>query len=228
LDDPAAAPKVLFTEADIKSALNVRYLELREKARFVGDGSALKITYETGVNGTYLYDLPADFLRLKTVHVDLDGGDLSSIGPGSARIRLLEPQPFENVWDAYQVEKLIETRHVSIFDRQYAILAPIDADSAGSNSIRLVYEAATAELTQDDDEPTISRHFHDVIPRLAAVDLLASKNMDNQTQSNLAFARMREFELSVTEELWSPDSQAYVAGLDDQEEFTQRMGTIDW
>jgi hypothetical protein len=228
MDDPSTAPKTMFTDAQIKSALNVRYLELREKARFVGDGSGKKIAYETGVNGTYLYNVPADFVRMTSVHIDLDGGNLSSLAPNAARIRILKPTPFENAWDAYQAETLTDIEAVSIFNRQYAILAPVDADAAGTNSIRLVYEAATAEMTGDTDEPTIARPFHDVISRLAAVDLLATKNMENSIQTNIAFARMREFELAASEELWSPDSVAFVAGLDDQDDFTQRQGTIDW
>jgi len=228
VDDPSTAPSKMFSDATIKSFLNVRYLELREKARFVGQGSALKIAYDDAVSGTYLYSMPTDFVRLMDAQIDLDGGDLSALAPSAARIRVLEPNDFTTAWQAYQAETLTEASTVSIFNRQIAILAPPDATAAGTNSIRFVYEASTAELTNTTDEPTINRQFHDVICRLAALDLLSTKNMENQTLSAIAFARMKEFELNATDELWSPFTTAYVAGLDDQNVWTQNSGFIDW
>jgi len=228
LGDPATAPVPLFADATIYSHLNVWYQTMREKARFVGDGSALKIAYDTGVDGTIEYSKPADFVRLREVHVDLDGGDLSALAPNAARIRILDKVDYTEAYNAYQAEELVDIQAVSIRDATIAILAPIGATAAGSNSIRFVYEASTADLSGDTDEPDFARPHHHTICRLAAMDMMVTKNLENSTQANLALRALDEFERYVSDELWQPNSVAWVAGLSDQDTYAQRSGTIDW
>ena len=228
MDDPSGAPRPLFTDAEIKSYLNVWYLTLREEARFVGEGSALKIAYDTAADGTIEYAMPVDFIRLRSTEIDLDGGDLSALAPNAARIKVLEEIDYVQAWQSYQLETLTTISTVSLRDRFIAILSPPDSTAAGTNSIRFVYEASTAELSGDTDEPTLARPHHPTIARMAAVNMLATKGLQNSTLSALASSGHAKFLQAASDEIWAPNSSAWVAGLDDQDSHSQRSGSIDW
>ena len=226
--DSSTAPNPMFTDQQVKDFLNNSYLALRDAARFVGQGTALKIAYDAPVDGQIEYSKPADFVKLVSCELELAGLDLSSTAPASANIRLLTPVDFTAAWQDYQTDRTTTSQFVSIRDDKITIIAPPGAAAVGSNAMRFVYEASTALLSADGDEPTIARPYHDVICLNAAVVMLASIDQANTTIERMARRREGMFIDSVTEELWTPDGQSVVAGLDDQTEWNTNAGFMDW
>lgn len=226
LSDPSTAPRPLFSTQNIKDFLNIAYVELRDKARFVGDGHLVKVSYANAVAGTADYAFPSDMVKLRSVELELDGGNLSSLAPSAARIVVLTPADYTSAWQAYQLENVTEPTFACIKDRTIAILSP--PDTSGTSSIRYVYEGAAALLSNDSDEPAISRGYHDLICRKAALDLLASKHQENVILAQRTAMREAEFLRAVTREHADPDGQFIVAGLDDQTAWIGKGGFVDW
>jgi len=225
LADPSTAAKPMFTDAIYKVFLNVEYLALREVARFVGQGSGLKIAYDDAVDGTIGYSMPADFIRMRSVLLDTAGNDLSG-APSATTATVLEPVDFALGHRAWQTDELTSPKYYAIQDRVVAILAPPGAAAVGTNSIQFVYEASTAELSGDTDEPTIGRPHHQLICLRAAITMLATKNQENQVLMIREAQAYERFKASASEEAWDPNHMAYVAGLDDQTDWPQNTGFV--
>lgn len=226
LSDPTTAPREMFPEADVKLFINDAYTDLREMARQVGDNSALKISYEDAVEDQVDYTLPLDWVRLRSVHIDTEGNDLSKL-PDNTKSRRLIPHDYVTVYDAWQLDKLTTNSmtYVGLLDRSFGIIGPPTADSVGTNSIRLMYEASTTELSADADEPTIARPHHYLICYMAASRALATKDQTmNQVNTATMIQKLKSFENQAAEELWDPDGAASIAGLDDQPDDNDAVG----
>lgn len=226
--DPSSAPRATFTTQQVKDFINNAYLALRDLARFGGQGTALKIAYDAPVAGQVEYSKPVDFVKLVSCELELAGLNLSTTAPSAANIRILTPADFTAAWQDYQVDRTTEPEFVSIRDDKIAVIAPPAAAAVGTNALRFVYEASTALLSADGDEPVMARPFHDVICLKAASLLLMTLGQTNRALMLMAAQREQEFKETVAEELWDPDGQAVVAGLDDQQDWEQNTGFMDW
>ena len=224
-DDPSGTPIETFSDAKIKRFLNIRYLAIRERAGLVGESAGRKITYLTPSAGDPVIAKPGDYVQALSVQIELDGGDLSALDPDEANIRLLKPRAFEPAQQDWQIGGVTEVRFYSVQDANLYLTAP--PETVGTDSVRLVYRASSIELVDDADEPVIPRPYHDVIGLQAAVDLLGTKDQENRTLVFRSQVRTQQFEQGITDELWDPDYQAPVAGLDDQEDNRGRHGWIE-
>ena len=226
--DPTNAPRETFPLQQVKDFINTSYLALRDRARVVGMGPTLKISYADPVDGQIEYPKPVDFIRLRSCELELGGLDLSTTAPASSNVRILTPEDYVEAIDGYQLGIVTEAEFVAVRDNQIAIIAPPEPAAVGTNALKFVYEASTTLLSADNSEPLLPRPFHDLICLNAASLLLSTVDQTNVAIVRMAALRQQQFEYAITDELWDPDGQVVVAGLDDQTDWHQNMGFMDW
>lgn len=219
--DPASAASEIWTDARVKAAINDAYLELREVARQLGDGPEVKRGYATSVANQLWYQLPADFKRMLLVEVDNEGRDLSS--DANAEPIILRPLALDTALAGYEAGDFTELEYVAMADGHFAVVVP--PTSGGSNGIRITYEAETALLSGDTDEPSLPEPYQNLICYKAAVQLRASENLAHEDLMRLMLLKENQFRIAMQERLMDNEGQVAVAGLIEQDHLT-RFGTI--
>lgn len=173
--DPSTAANPRLTDQQWKDEINTEYLELRDLVRIGDEGWCRKRAYATGVAvddpSDHFYSLPADFVGRLRVEISTLGADLSTTLPGSdASIQVLTPAGWDVALDHYNLSNgTSDIQYVFMHDQHFGISTPLTATEAGTNSIRLTYEASTTELSGDTDEPDLPRPHHNVIALGAAL-----------------------------------------------------------
>ena len=192
--DPAGAARPLWADQVVKDFINTVYSELLDLARLLGMGWEHKVTHDTGVDGTILYDLPSDNRRLLDVLISTTGKDLSTVSPASADVARLTFIHDQIVESEYRANRITTLSFYTIRGVQYGIYAPPDAAAAGTNSIQLLYEGESDLLSGDTDEPVFPRDTHNAICLRAGMLLRATRNLpldDLREEARIADARFR-------------------------------------
>jgi len=178
IGDPASAASPQWDDTtEVEIAINRQYLMLREIGRGFGGGTTTKRALDDAVAGQIEYDKPDDLVKLEAVELSGNGANLSTASP-STEIIYCRPWPAEKAYEAYNTEVLTEAgTRCFLQDSKIGIVAPPTAAMVGTNTIRFLYEASTAELTTN-DEPELPRPHHDLICMLAAIELKDMRDMD--------------------------------------------------
>lgn len=229
LGDPVTAASEQWSEADIKAAINREYQSLREIARQFGLGATTKRTYATGVASQIYYQRPADIVKLEAVEVSNTGSNLATATVAAADILYPQPWPAEKALQAYNTRILTDVaERFFLQDDHIGILAPITSTQAGTNSIRLLYEASTTELSADSDEPEIPRPYHDLICYRAAVVLKVMRGQDASDLAAIAQNKEYGYRLACQDAVAMYEDAIPVQGLRQQPStiHTVTVGTV--
>ncbi len=225
-NDPSTAANPRFADQEVKDAINVRYLELRDLIAVSDDGTARKRAYADGVAvdspDDHFYSLPADFVRRLRVEISSTAKDLSTTLPGSdPDIVVLEPIAYDAALDFYYKSEGTESaRYVFRHDMHFGISPPLTATEAGTKSIRITYEASTTLLSGDTDEPDLPRPHHDVIALGAAMDLLAGQGLPVNDLAAIYTRKERFLVRASGGQVANYDGQIAVAGRKPSRRFT--------
>ena len=206
-------PTDLHSTDEIKAAINDAYRQLREIARVYDEGTEFKRTYATTVADQLWYQLPSDFKRIITVEVEVDGTDLTASGAVS---RVLQPMPIESALEHNAGTDDSGPVFVAIGDGHFAVVKPVS--TGGANALRLAYQAQTADLSNDTDEPVIPETFHSLICKLAALTLRASVDHPMGGLRELVGLGFAQYRTWAQDRLSDPEGQIPTAGFTDQSE----------
>ncbi len=227
--DPDSAGGLMWDDTtEVIPAINDAWLDLHEMARQRHAGTARKVTYRSATASTIYYSLPSDFVAFVNpfpVQLSADGVALTDTVVGDAKQIFLEAQDEEVALEAYYREVETAPRYVFIRGEQYGIVAPPTSTHAGTNTLRLTYEATTAELSEDSDSPSIPVQFHRLLCYKAAMILLASKSLPINDLAALAAPKHQLFLNWSRERMQQIEDQIPAAGRIRQSPAT-RMGTI--
>lgn len=208
--DPTTAPSPMWTEQQVKDAINARYLMLREAMRMKARGHQNKRTYATSVADQLYYANPADLAgKLVLVEIEPDGKDLSS--DTTAAPIILKPFESKEALHGEVTGVVTETKYVFRHDQHFGVVTP--PSTGGSNALRITYEAVTTELSADGDEPDLPRQFHRLLCYQAAIELKTQKDYDTSGLERLMAPDLLVFHRNVNEVFEDPDHQIPVAGL---------------
>lgn len=211
--DPAAAPNPLFSDAQVKATINVVYLLLRDKMRAKGVGHGHKRTYADSVADQIFYNKPADMVRPVSLELESLGKDLSSSSEADVNPIFFTPKEGKEALQAYHAGTLSGSTYVFVHDEHYGIVAPPSAAQAGTAAIRLLYEASSAELVSDTDEPILPRPHHPLICYRSAVVLLVAKGLDLGELAGLVNDSERLFIQGLSDNFENLDEVIPAAGL---------------
>lgn len=207
-----ANPTTLHTTAEIKEAINDAYQQLREIARVYGEGYEYKRTYATTVADQLWYQIPSDCKRVITVEVDASGLNISSNSAASPI--LLEPKAYDVGMELADSASVTSPKYTAIGDDHVAVIKPVA--TGGASALRIAYEADTADLTGDTDEPVLPKTFHRLICKLAAITLRTAVDWPVRDLESLTGLQLRQYKIWAQERLYDPEGQISVAGLIDQ------------
>ncbi len=224
--DPSAAPNPLFTTPEVTSAINVVYLQLRDKMRAKDVGHARKRTYADSVEGQILYTKPADLVRPISLELEPLGKNLSTSAEADVNPIFLTPKESKEALQAYHTGTLGEATYVFIQDTYFGIVEPPTAAQAGTLAIRLLYEASSTLLSADGDEPTIPRPHHPLICYRSAAVLLAGKGMSLGDLPSLIADAERPFLQSLSDQFENLDEAIPAAGLTRSRGIRTKSGSI--
>jgi hypothetical protein len=199
----------LFSDAEVKAAINDAYLLLIDEARLQETGTLEKRTYSTSVADQLYYSLPNDYMKMIAVEMDVDGNDLSASGSNP---RFLKPLASDIALQGYETGIYDVTEFYFIHGNNFGVVNP--PSSGGANAIRLTYEGHGIALSADTDEPVIRDPYQYLICLDAAVILKSA--MDLAMPPDLMRRRQRmyvRFMESMSENVGDFDGQIYVAGL---------------
>lgn len=222
--DPTGGPQSLFGASSsqlVKNAINFAYMEMRVMGQLKDVGVAVKRTYATTVAGQIFYQIPADADKLKMVEIETGGQDLTTVAITSASIVVLEPKEEDVAMKLYNAGDVTSTIYLFIHDQHFGIVSPPIAGSVGSNAMRLTYEAASAALSGDTDEPDIPRNHHELIAVKAAIRLLITREMDPSGLAPLHNLLSANYQKSIADQMDRYNAQIPVAGVG----LRGRMGT---
>lgn len=205
-------PSDIHSTNEIKAAINDAYRQLREIARVHGEGQEFKRSYTNGVVNQLWYSLPDGFKRIISVEVERAGRDISS--DSAADPQFMEKVPIDVLLEYNSDGEYSDTRFVGIGDQHFALAIPLAV--GGTNSIRLSYEAQTANLTNDTDEPTVPAVFHSLICKMAALMLRTSVDHPINDLQRLVVFQLSHFKTWAQDRMDDPEDQIAVAGLTDQ------------
>ena len=224
--DPSGAANPLFTTADVTSAINVIYLQLRDKMRAKDVGHGNKRTYADSVEDQIFYAKPADLVRLISVELEDLGKNLSSSSESAVNPIFLKPKESKEALQAFHTGKLEGAVYVFMHDTNFGIVKPPTAAQVGTSAIRLLYAASTDLLSVDGDEPTLSRPHHPLICYRAAMVLLAGKGMDLGDLPGLVKDAEIPFLQSLSDNFEYLDEVIPAAGLSRSRGLRTKTGTI--
>jgi hypothetical protein len=208
----------MWTEQEVKNAINDAYMILMDEARLQETGYGRKRTYSNSVADQLYYDLPDDFMKVVDVEIDVDGNALSASGSNPI---FLKPISATTGFEGYEKGIYTNTEFYTIHSNDYiAIFAP--PSSGGSSAIRLTYEAHSSTLSNDTDEPTFRDPYHYLICYEAAAVLKGSVDLtltpEHEGRRQRLYARFME---TTSENVQDDEGQIYVAGR-----ITQRPATV--
>lgn len=213
---PATAQSPLFGTQEAKDAVNDAYVMFMELARQTSSGYGVKRAYDDAVADQMFYELPDDFIKMVLVEVDVDGNDLSTTTPPNANIAVPRHEPNMDVLEMRERNLLSEAQYyfyhggAAAGTRHFGIAeAP---ETAGTNSIRITYEASAEELSGDTDEPMIPQNYHRLIARRAAYLLRLQNDLPvRDLERNVSF-EMSMFRKAVARVAQDVDWQIPLAG----------------
>jgi hypothetical protein len=209
--DPSSAPNPLFGDTEIKEAINLEYLEMRESMRQKSVGHTTKRTYANSVADQLHYSKPTDMVRVRLFELETAGRNLSTTAPASASIAFLDEIPYEQGLELYNSTQLTTSKYLVNSDEHYLIVAPPTV--SGTRSIRITYEAESADLTSNNDEPIFPEQFHLLLAVRAGILLLTSKQEDFSGLELKNRKISSSFERWATEPILNPTGKMRVAGL---------------
>ncbi len=210
--DPAGGPQTLWSAQLVKNAINFAYAEMRATGGLKDMGVAVKRSYATTVAAQIFYQLPADSEKLKMVEIETGGQDLTSVAVTSANIAVLDPKEEDVALRLYHEGTAAEPLYVFIHDQHFGIVAPPAAGSVGENAMRLTYEASTAALSGDTDEPDIPRNHHELIAVKAAIRLRITREMDASDLAPLHNLLSGNYQKAIHDQISRDEAQIVVAG----------------
>lgn len=224
--DPDSAPRPLFTTDEVKVVINVTYLGLRDKMRAKNVGHGTKRTYSDSVEDQILYKKPADLVRPVSLELESLGKNLSTSDESDINPVFLTPKEVKESYQAYHGGTLSEAKYVFIQDEHFGIVSPPTAAQAGTKAIRLVYEATSADLSANSDEPILPRPHQPLICYRSAAILLVSKGLDLGDLPGLVNDAERSFIRSLSDNFENLDEVIPAAGLRASRGLRTKMGTI--
>ena len=210
INDPSTAASNLFSDTEVKNAVNDAYMVFMDEARLQESGIGRKRPYSTTVADQLYYQLPSDFMKVTAIEIDTNGNDLSA-STGSTS-NFLKPIAADAGFQGYENGIYTNTEFYFIHSNDYfAVIAP--PSTGGSNAIRLTYEAHNSLLSNDTDEPIIRDPYQYLIALDAAIILKSSMDLvlppDLMSRRNRMYARFLE---SINENVEDNDGQIFVAG----------------
>lgn len=214
--DPAAAPSTLFSDQRVKDAINESYLELYDVARQMGVGTGFKRCYSTTVADQIFYSLPTDFMKSILVEVAGDGSDLST---STANSTPLKPLDASVALEGYETGIYDETEFYYIHNQHLGVITP--PTTGGSNALRMSYEAESADLSNDTDEPDLPKTYHSLICYRAAIVLRASLELDVRMLEGAANRKEIRFMRAMHDQMADYEGNFVVAGLGAKGQVTQ-------
>ena len=110
--DPDSAPRTLFTTTEVKSVINVVYLQTRDKMRAKNVGHGTKRTYADSVDGQVLYAKPPDLVRPVSLELEDLGQNLSTSVEADVNPIFLTPKEVKEAYQAYHQGKLSGATYV--------------------------------------------------------------------------------------------------------------------
>lgn len=219
--DPSTAPTPMWSLQRVKDAINESYLELYDVARQFGVGTGEKRSYSDVVADQLYYELPDDFHKLILVEVEGDGKDLSSDSTASpTNLKVLGS---DVALEGYGSGIYDETEFYFIHNQHFGIVSP--PDTAGSNSIRVTYEAFAADLSGDTDEPQLPGTYHSLICYRAAIVLRSTLGLEVRHLEDIANRKEVRFMRSMHDLVADYEGNFVVAGLQDEGTVT-RFGKL--
>ena len=224
-DLPTTAPQ-WDTTTEIKIAVNRAYLDLREIARSFGMDATTKRSYADAVASQIYYQKPADIVKLQAVEVSNDGTNLATGSPSSENILYPKPWPAEKALQSYNLESTTEVgSYFFLQDDHFGIVAPPTSTQAGTNTIRILYEASTTELSNDADEPDIFRPYQDLICYRAAIQLKLMRDMEAGDLAAMAREKEERFRMACQDAVAMYEDAVPVQGLR-QQPVAVAVGTV--
>ena len=211
--DPEGAPSALWTDQATKNAVNVAYSLIRNKMRALDVGYTKKVAYETSVADQKNYSLPTDFISRLTVEMSTSGANLSTATPSTSNSIFLEPLSTEQGLEIYNSGSIGNARIVVQVGAEYWILGPPSSSEAGTNSIRLTYEAETSQLSGDTDEPLLPVPLRPLICYEAAIMLRTGLDIPVNDLDALARPLRAQIDMTLAESLNMRSHQIPVSGL---------------
>lgn len=209
--DGNAVPSQLWATQQVKNFVNVKYLALRDRLRMKGYGHGAKRTYADVVADQIFYAKPADFVRAVLVEVELDGKNLSTGSESDLSPTALKPHyGAEALKEYHQGNLSTSDRKAFIHNEHFGIVPP--PDTGGTKSLRLTYEAASALLSADGDEPVFPRPYHELICYKAAISLRETKNLPTVELRATSDRLEAQAVSAMAEELEDIDYQIPAAG----------------
>lgn len=219
--DPSTAPTPMWADQRVKDAINESYLELYDVARQFGVGTGEKRSYSDVVADQLYYELPDDFHKLILVEVEGDGKDLSSDSTASpTNLKVLGS---DVALEGYGSGIYDETEFYFIHNQHFGIVSP--PDTAGSNSIRVTYEAFAADLNGDTDEPQLPGTYHSLICYRAAIVLRMTIGLEVRFLEDIANRKEVRFMRAMHDLVADYEGNFVVAGLQDEGTVT-RFGKL--
>ncbi len=181
IGDPSdGVGRTLFTPNEVRHAINLAYDALRDKMRRQEVGWTNKVTYLSPVAGEIHIDLPDDFVRVERLDLDVEGRDLSQTPLEDATLSKYTYSTEDQAMDAFHAEGVETTPVYFLSDQQVGLVPPANEESAGTNTLRLTYQASTPHLTNPTDEPAIPRPHHELICYRAAISLGEGRGLSEQ------------------------------------------------
>ncbi len=224
--DPAGAPNPLFTTLEVKAVVNLTYLQLREKmgAKDVGHGN--KRTYADSIADQMYYAKPSDLERPISVELEDLGKNLATSAQADVNPIFLMPKESKEALQAFETGKLAGATYVFLHDTHFGIVNPPTAAQAGTLAIRMLYQATSAELSADGDEPTIAKPHHPLICYRSAAVLLAAKGLDLGDLPALIKDTEGPFLRSLSDNFESLSEVIPAAGLRSSRGIRTKVGSI--
>ena len=216
--DPATAASEQWDDTtEVKPAINRAYLDLREISRSYGMDQTTKRAYADAVASQIYYQRPTDIVRLRALELSDNGSNLSTATPAAANILYPKPWPAEKALQAYNSEVITAVgERFGLQDDHFFIVAPPTSTQAGTNTIRILYESSTSELSGDTDEPELFRPYHDLICYRAAVQLKLMRDMDASDIFGIAQEKEYRFRMACQDAVAMDEDTIAAQGLRQQ------------
>lgn len=216
-----------YSKQEVINEINAADEELQAYAERNNLGWNRVISYDDAVVDQIWYTAPStlDF-QIVTLELEPDGKNLSSDTTASP-IKLHRGQ-FEREWILYQQGRLGTEKSYWLIryngtTLEYGILPP--PSTAGTKSIRLVYETEHTEMVDEGDEPFTPTSHHKLLCLIAAEALRTSVDMDTLDTRALMARLYPEYVHDMGDGSWSePGFQPQCVGLSQQQYFHTRHG----
>jgi hypothetical protein len=211
LNDPETGPgSAVWTDADIKLALNMAYRRVCRKILRARPGYFIDTDYADSVVGDKYVQSPSSMLRVKQFGISHSGDDIrDGTDPSVTWYSPGTEEAIEKVLAGQSNAKLYRRYH------RHILYAPV-VETAGTRSITLTYEYLPGDISgydaagaseDDDNETIIPSIMEGVIPVDAAIILKSAAEMDLGFLPQLSVDEMRDVMILVGEDHLEPTRQ---------------------